>query len=84
MPASHLDRLDRKALDRLHDSMAAHVASGRLPGIGWDGGTGTTWRSSPRSGATGILFSQRQATSPVPAPLIEDFWVGVNAATATP
>jgi CubicO group peptidase (beta-lactamase class C family) len=53
-------------------------------GIGWDGGTGTTWRSSPRSGATGILFTQRQATSPVPPPLIEDFWAGVNAATASP
>ena len=34
------------------------------------GGTGTTWRSSPHSGATSILFSQRQATAPVPPPLI--------------
>jgi CubicO group peptidase (beta-lactamase class C family) len=53
-------------------------------GIGWDGGTGTTWRSNLRSGVTGILFTQRQATSPVPPPLIEDFWAGVNAATAIP
>jgi CubicO group peptidase (beta-lactamase class C family) len=52
-------------------------------GIGWDGGTGTTWRSNPRSGVTGILFTQRQATSPVPPPVVEDFWAGVNAATAT-
>jgi CubicO group peptidase (beta-lactamase class C family) len=52
-------------------------------GIGWDGGSGTTWRSNPRSGATGILFTQRQATSPVPPPVVEDFWAGVNAATAT-
>jgi CubicO group peptidase (beta-lactamase class C family) len=53
-------------------------------GIGWDGGTGTTWRSNPRSGVTGILFTQRQATSPAPPPVVEDFWAGVNAATATP
>jgi CubicO group peptidase (beta-lactamase class C family) len=53
-------------------------------GIGWDGGTGTTWRSNPRSGVTGILFTQRAATSPVPTPLVEDFWAGVKAAVATP
>jgi CubicO group peptidase (beta-lactamase class C family) len=53
-------------------------------GIGWDGGTGTTWRSNPRSGVTGILFTQREATSPVPPPVVEDFWASVNAATATP
>jgi CubicO group peptidase (beta-lactamase class C family) len=53
-------------------------------GIGWDGGSGTTWRSNPRSGVTGILFTQRQATSPVPPPIVEDFWAGINAATAAP
>jgi len=53
-------------------------------GIGWDGGTGTTWRSNPGSGVTGILFTQRAATSPAPPPVVEDFWAGVNAATATP
>ena len=51
-------------------------------GIGWDGGTGTTWRSSPRSGVTGILFTQRAAMSPAPPPVIEDFWAGLGAATA--
>ena len=51
-------------------------------GIGWDGGTGTTWRSSPRSGVTGILFTQREVTSPVPGQLVEDFWAGINAAVA--
>jgi len=51
-------------------------------GIGWDGGIGTTWRSNPRSGVTGIVFTQREATSPAPPPVIEDFWAGVNAATA--
>ena len=53
-------------------------------GIGWDGGSGTTWRSSLRSGVTGILFTQRQAVSPVPPPLIEEFWAGINAATEAP
>jgi len=50
-------------------------------GLGWDGGTGVTWRSQPARGATGILFTQREAPSPAPPPLIQDFWAGVNAAT---
>jgi CubicO group peptidase (beta-lactamase class C family) len=62
---------------------AAGSAGQPLPyGIGWDGGTGTTWRSNPRSGVTGIVFTQREATSPAPPPVIEDFWAGVNAATS--
>jgi CubicO group peptidase (beta-lactamase class C family) len=48
-------------------------------GIGWDGGTGTTWRSNPWSGVTGILFTQREATSPEPPPVRRDFWAAVNA-----
>jgi CubicO group peptidase (beta-lactamase class C family) len=52
-------------------------------GVGWDGGTGTAWRTNPRTGVTGILFTQRAATSPVPSALVNDFWAGVNAA-ATP
>jgi CubicO group peptidase (beta-lactamase class C family) len=32
-------------------------------GFGWDGGSGTTWRSNPHTGVTGILFTQRQAVS---------------------
>jgi CubicO group peptidase (beta-lactamase class C family) len=49
-------------------------------GFGWDGGTGTTWRSNPRSGVTGILFTQRAANSPVPPPVVNDFWAAINAA----
>jgi CubicO group peptidase (beta-lactamase class C family) len=49
-------------------------------GIGWDGGIGTTWRSNPQTGITGILLTQRQVTSPVPSELVQDFWAGVNAA----
>jgi CubicO group peptidase (beta-lactamase class C family) len=61
---------------------AARSSDPRLPcGSGWDGGTGTTWRTNPHTGVTGIFFMQRQATSPVPPPIIEDFWAGINAAT---
>jgi CubicO group peptidase (beta-lactamase class C family) len=35
-------------------------------GFGWDGGTGTVWRSDPVRGLTGILFTQRAMTSPPP------------------
>ena len=64
---------------------AAGSADQPLPyGIGWDGGGGTTWRSSLRSGVTGILFTQRQAVTPVPPPLIGEFWAGINAATEAP
>jgi CubicO group peptidase (beta-lactamase class C family) len=64
--------------------MMAPAAGSTAPlpcGFGWDGGTGTTWRSNPRSGVTGILFTQRAATSPAPPPVIVDFWAGVNAAS---
>jgi hypothetical protein len=60
---------------------AAGTAAPFPSGVGWDGGTGTTWRSDLATGATGILFTQRQATSPEPPPLMRDFWPGVNAAT---
>jgi CubicO group peptidase (beta-lactamase class C family) len=64
---------------------AAGSSGQPLPcGIGWDGGIGTTWRSNPRSRVTGILFTQREVTSPAPPPMVEDFWAGVNAASATP
>ena len=35
-------------------------------GFGWDGGTGTTWRSDPDRDLTGILITQRAMTSPQP------------------
>ena len=60
------------------------TGSSALPfpcGIGWNGGSGTTWRSHPHSGVTGILFAQRQVMSPEPTPLVQAFWAGVNAAT---
>jgi len=57
-------------------------AAGRpLPcGFGWDGGSGTAWRSNAERGVTGILLTQRQLNSPEPPPVYDDFWTGVNAA----
>ena len=39
---------------------AAGTAAPFPCGVGWDGGTGTTWRSDPATGVTGILFTQRR------------------------
>jgi CubicO group peptidase (beta-lactamase class C family) len=50
-------------------------------GFGWDGGSGTSWRSNSARGVTGILLTQRQLTSPQPPAVYDDFWAGVNAAT---
>jgi CubicO group peptidase (beta-lactamase class C family) len=50
-------------------------------GVGWEGGTGTAWRTNPRNGVTGIQLTQRALNSPVPPPMVEAFWAGVNAAT---
>jgi CubicO group peptidase (beta-lactamase class C family) len=52
-------------------------ASAIRGGFGWDGGTGTTWRSDRAHGLTGVLFTQRAMTSPEPPALFDDFWDGV-------
>jgi len=52
----------------------------RPGGYGWDGGSGTTWRTDPATGLTGILLTQRQATSPAPSALVTDFWALAYAA----
>ena len=49
-------------------------------GYGWDGGTGTTWRSDMRRDVTGILFTQRAMTSPEPPEVFTDFWSAVYGA----
>ena len=51
-------------------------------GYGWEGGSGTSWRTNPERGVTGILLTQVQLMSPEPPPVFTDFWDGVNAATA--
>jgi len=50
-------------------------------GYGWDGGSGTAWRTNAHHGVTGILLTQRAMTSPEPPRVYADFWAGVNAAT---
>ena len=47
-------------------------------GFGWDGGTGTTWRTDPSSGVTGILLTQRAFVSPDPPPIVQDFWAATR------
>jgi CubicO group peptidase (beta-lactamase class C family) len=65
------------------EAPAAGSAGQPLPwGFGWDGGSGTTWRTSPELGATGILLTQRAVTAPGLQPVYADFWAGVNAAVA--
>lgn len=51
-------------------------------GFGWDGGSGTTWRSDPVRGLTGILLTQRAMTSPQPPAVFADFWEGAYGAIA--
>ena len=54
---------------------AAGVDATAIPGgFGWDGGTGTTWRSDVDRDITGILFTQRAMTSPEPPETFVDFW----------
>lgn len=40
---------------------------------GWNGGSGTMWRTSPGLGRTGILFTQRAMTSPDDDTIFADF-----------
>jgi CubicO group peptidase (beta-lactamase class C family) len=49
-------------------------------GYGWDGGSGTAWRTNAHHGVTGILLTQRAMTSPEPPRVYADFWAGINAA----
>jgi CubicO group peptidase (beta-lactamase class C family) len=47
-------------------------------GFGWDGGTGTSWRTDPSTGVTGILLTQRAFASPEPPPVVGDFWAAAR------
>jgi hypothetical protein len=47
---------------------------------GWDGGSGTTWRTDKESGLTGILLTRRMVMSPEPSELAKDFWAAAYAA----
>ncbi|MEY2458769.1 MAG: hypothetical protein QOG30_599 [Acidimicrobiaceae bacterium] len=56
---------------------AGDGSTGVPGGFGWDGGTGTMWRTDPAVGVTGILLTQRAMTSPEPTELMTDFWNAV-------
>jgi CubicO group peptidase (beta-lactamase class C family) len=48
--------------------------------MGWDGGTGTTWRSDIDRDLTTILFTQRSMTSPEPPAIFVELWTGARRA----
>jgi len=56
------------------------VPDGWPRGYGWDGGSGTVWRTDPATGLTGILLTQRMMTSPEPPVVYRDFWAAAHAA----
>jgi CubicO group peptidase (beta-lactamase class C family) len=61
---------------------AGDGSTGVPGGFGWEGGTGTSWRTDPASGLTGILLTQRAMTSPEPTSIVTDFWAAAYAAIA--
>jgi CubicO group peptidase (beta-lactamase class C family) len=58
---------------------AADGSTGVPGGYGWEGGTGTSWRTDPSVGLTGILLTQRTVTSPEPPAIVSDFWTAAYA-----
>ena len=56
--------------------------AGMPRGYGWDGGSGTAWRTDRETGLTGILLTQRTVTSPEPTAVVRDFWSTAYAALA--
>jgi CubicO group peptidase (beta-lactamase class C family) len=58
------------------------VPDGMPRGYGWEGGSGTAWRTDPATGLTGILLTQRMMTSPEPPAVAKDFWSAAYAALA--
>jgi CubicO group peptidase (beta-lactamase class C family) len=64
------------------DREAAATPDGAPRGYGWDGGSGTTWRTDPATGLTGILLTQRMTMSPEPPKVFRDFWAAAQAALA--
>jgi CubicO group peptidase (beta-lactamase class C family) len=76
---------DSWGLGLLVPSATAEGRAAPLPtGVGWDGGSGCTWRTSLRTGVTGILLTQREMDSPEPPAVFQDFWTAVNAAVTPP
>jgi CubicO group peptidase (beta-lactamase class C family) len=66
------------------DSASRPPSGTGIPGgYGWEGGSGTAWRTDPAAGLTGILLTQRMVTSPEPTELVTDFWAAAYAAIDT-
>jgi CubicO group peptidase (beta-lactamase class C family) len=59
---------------------AADGSTGVPGGYGWDGGSGTAWRTDAAAGLTGILLTQRMVISPEPTQIVRDFWTATYAA----
>ena len=49
---------------------------------GWDGGLGSTWANDPAEGFAGVLLTNEAWSSPVPPPVVTDFWTCAYAAVA--
>jgi len=63
---------------------AGSAAPASIPGgYGWDGGSGTAWRTDTAAGLTGILLTQRQVMSPEPTEIAMDFWTAAYAAVGS-
>jgi CubicO group peptidase (beta-lactamase class C family) len=64
------------------DPRTVPVPDGMPRGYGWEGGSGTAWRTDPATGLTSILLTQRMLTSPEPPEVARDFWSSAYAALA--
>ncbi len=62
---------------------AADGSTGIPGGYGWEGGSGTAWRTDTAACLTGILLTQRMVTSPEPTEIVTDFWAAAYAAIDT-
>ncbi|HEY1670954.1 MAG TPA: serine hydrolase domain-containing protein [Trebonia sp.] len=60
----------------------ATAPDGMPRGYGWEGGSGTAWRTDPDTGLTAILLTQRMLASPEPPEVARDFWTAAYAALA--
>jgi CubicO group peptidase (beta-lactamase class C family) len=71
---------DSWGLGLLLPSATPEGAAAPFPtGVGWDGGSGCTWRTNLRTGVTGILLTQREMDAPEPPAVFQDFWAALNA-----
>lgn len=48
--------------------------------FGWDGGLGTSFAVDPSEGLIGVLLTQQVWESPVPPPVVTDFWTSAYQA----